>query len=235
MEGYIHGHEYHEAKEPQRGPSRSVTDLFSKLYFLVTGAGDWTIVIIDAILERGGDVDSVAYYPLDVTDDKTLDKMFSKFIPTLRHSVRRLVSAAGMACLGSAAMFEVAKFRQVLDTNTTWTFLVAQAAAQVIRKDNVSTFDSPCWNTSNAASHQLAHSLMPLIRVNTLSSGNMRKSPTDKTPRIPGLESAWSNENMLNRLSTPGEYRVPVVFPLGDGSNFMTSADLKVDGGHCTW
>lgn len=73
-----------------------------------------------------------------MTDDKTLDKMFSKFIPTLRHSVRRLVPAAGMACLGSAAMFEVAKFRQVLDTNTTWTFLVAQAAAQVIRKDNVS-------------------------------------------------------------------------------------------------
>lgn len=76
---------------------------------------------------------------------------------------------------------------------------------------------------------------MPLIRVNTLTPGYVRTSPTQKTLKIPGVESVWSEENMLNRVSTPDEYRAPVVFMLGDGSNFMTGADLRVDGGHCAW
>lgn len=78
------------------------------------------------------------YYPLGVTDKKTVDAMLSKFIPTLRYPVRGLVFAAGMGCLGSATMFDAVKFRHVLDTNATWTFLVAQATARAMEKDNVS-------------------------------------------------------------------------------------------------
>lgn len=42
-------------------------------------------------------------------------------------------------------------------------------------------------------------------------------------------------DNMLFRLSSVDEFRAPVLFLLGDGSSFMTGADLRVDGGHCAW
>jgi NAD(P)-dependent dehydrogenase (short-subunit alcohol dehydrogenase family) len=40
---------------------------------------------------------------------------------------------------------------------------------------------------------------------------------------------------MLGRISGADEYRAPVLFLLGDGSSFMTGADLRIDGGHCAW
>ena len=40
---------------------------------------------------------------------------------------------------------------------------------------------------------------------------------------------------MLARLSEPAEFRGPALFLLGDGSSFMTGADLTVDGGQCAW
>lgn len=49
------------------------------------------------------------------------------------------------------------------------------------------------------------------------------------------MEAQWTGDNMLYRLSTADEFRAPVLFMLGDGSSFMTAADLRVDGGHCSW
>lgn len=45
----------------------------------------------------------------------------------------------------------------------------------------------------------------------------------------------WPTENMLNRLSTPNEYRGAAVFLLSEASSFMTGADLRIDGGHAAW
>ncbi|OJJ88674.1 uncharacterized protein ASPGLDRAFT_63510 [Aspergillus glaucus CBS 516.65] len=222
MEGYTHGPGYREVEERQ-GSSRSVTDLFrlDKRTIIVTVAGgDWGTAIIDAIPESGGDVvgldldnvhldveaelkqetwehiqataekyaRKVAYYPLDVTDEKTVNVIFSSFIPTLRYPVRGLVSVAGMGYLGSATVFEASNFGSV-------------AIHQLVR---------------SLAAEWGSRLEMPLIRV-------------------PGVESAWSEEKMLNQLSTPDKYRAPVIFMLGDGSSFVTGADLRVDGGHCAW
>lgn len=76
---------------------------------------------------------------------------------------------------------------------------------------------------------------MPLIRVNSLSPGYIRTAATAVTLEKPGLEAQWRADNMLFRLSTTDEFRGPVLFLLGDGSSFMTGADLRVDGGHCAW
>lgn len=40
---------------------------------------------------------------------------------------------------------------------------------------------------------------------------------------------------MLGRISESHEYRAPVLFLLGDGSSFMTGADLRIDGGQTSW
>lgn len=51
----------------------------------------------------------------------------------------------------------------------------------------------------------------------------------------PDFEEEWLRGSMLGRLSTPDEFRGPVLFLLSDASSFMTGADLLVDGGHTAW
>ncbi|PYI04699.1 hypothetical protein BO78DRAFT_420444 [Aspergillus sclerotiicarbonarius CBS 121057] len=73
---------------------------------------------------------------------------------------------------------------------------------------------------------------MPLIRVNSLSPGYIRTAATAEALQKPGMETQWVGDNMLYRLSTVDEFRAPILCLLGDGSSFMTAADLRMDGGH---
>jgi NAD(P)-dependent dehydrogenase (short-subunit alcohol dehydrogenase family) len=51
----------------------------------------------------------------------------------------------------------------------------------------------------------------------------------------PDLDEEWLKGSMLERLSTPDEYRGPVIFLLSKASSFMTGADLIIDGGHTAY
>lgn len=51
----------------------------------------------------------------------------------------------------------------------------------------------------------------------------------------PDLEEEWLRGSMLERLSTPDEFRGPVLYLLSKASSFMTGANLIVDGGHTAW
>jgi NAD(P)-dependent dehydrogenase (short-subunit alcohol dehydrogenase family) len=66
-----------------------------------------------------------------------------------------------------------------------------------------------------------------------LSPGYIRTAMTDGLLATrPDLEEEWLRGSMLDRLSTPDEYRGPVIFLLSKASSFTTGADLIVDGGH---
>ncbi|KAF2113694.1 hypothetical protein BDV96DRAFT_578237 [Lophiotrema nucula] len=123
--------------------------------------------------------------------------------------------------------------------------------------------NTAAYNASKSAVHQLARSLAaewghpnntfpgntidgtsipkseegvsyPPIRVNTLSPGHI-ETPLSESARVRGLTDKWADQNMLGRISQVDEFRAPVLFLLGDGSSYMTGADLRVDGGHCAW
>ncbi|PYH36231.1 oxidoreductase [Aspergillus neoniger CBS 115656] len=202
----------------------------------------------------------LTYYPLDVTDESGVEKTFTQFIPTLRYPLKGLVACAGLSRNGPATEFPVSSFRRILDINVTGTFLIAQAAAREMLRTNTTGsmvfvasmsgyvsnkgVDTAGYNASKAAVHQLTRSLaaewgsrvgMPLIRVNSLSPGYIRTAATAEALQKPRMESQWVGDNLLFRLSTADEFRAPVLFMLGDGSSFMTGADLRVDGGHCAW
>jgi NAD(P)-dependent dehydrogenase (short-subunit alcohol dehydrogenase family) len=51
----------------------------------------------------------------------------------------------------------------------------------------------------------------------------------------PDLKEEWLSGSMLNRLSTPDEFRGPVLYLLSQASSFMTGGDLIVDGGHTAY
>ncbi|KAH7390008.1 hypothetical protein BKA66DRAFT_460292 [Pyrenochaeta sp. MPI-SDFR-AT-0127] len=124
--------------------------------------------------------------------------------------------------------------------------------------------NTSAYNASKAAVHQLARSLAqewghpqntfpgsttsetnpnpsferrteyPPIRVNTISPGHI-DTPLSEAARERGLTEEWAKQNMLGRISQPEEFRAPVLFLLGEGSSYMTGADLRIDGGHCAW
>lgn len=74
------------------------------------------------------------------------------------------------------------------------------------------------------------------IRVNTISPGYIMTAMTAPLfAEFPERKEKWPKDNMLGRLSYPGEYRGAAVFLLSDASSFMTGSDLRIDGGHCAW
>ncbi len=74
------------------------------------------------------------------------------------------------------------------------------------------------------------------IRVNSLSPGYVRTMMTQELLRNnPGSGALWLDGCPMKRLGEPEEFRAPLIFLLGDGSSFMTGADLRVDGGYCAW
>ncbi len=97
------------------------------------------------------------------------------------------------------------------------------------------------YNASKAAVIQLARNLASEwgehgIRVNTISPGYIVTAMTEALfDAYPERRSDWAKGNMLNRLSTPEEFRGAAVFLLSDASSFMTGSDLRIDGGHCAW
>ncbi|WWC85610.1 uncharacterized protein L201_000474 [Kwoniella dendrophila CBS 6074] len=95
------------------------------------------------------------------------------------------------------------------------------------------------YSASKAGVNQLARNLalewsQKGIRVNTLSPGYIRTALTAALlDEKPELEKIWLQGSLLGRLSTPDEFRGPVIYLLSDASSFMTGSDLLVDGGHC--
>ncbi|KAI1321398.1 oxidoreductase [Xylariaceae sp. FL0255] len=217
---------------------------------------DWEIVEVAAKKWTR----QLTYYSCDVRDAQGITDLFAKFAPTLRHPIRGLIACAGVSNNGPSTEFSAEAFRRLLDVNVTGTFLIAQAVAREVARADVSAsmvfvasmsghvsnkgVDTAGYNSSKAAVHQLARSLaaewgsrkgIPLIRVNSLSPGYIRTAATAEALTKLRMEEQWTGDNMLLRLSTVDEFRAPVLFLLGDGSSFMTGADLRVDGGHCTW
>ncbi|KAI1504791.1 oxidoreductase [Biscogniauxia marginata] len=202
----------------------------------------------------------VSYYRCDVTDPQAVADAFAKFVPRLRYPIRGLVTCAGVSESGPSTDFPLENFKRLFDINVAGTFTVAQAVAKEVQKINENAsmvfiasmsryvsnkgVDTAGYNSSKAAVHQLARSVaaewgsrvgMPPIRVNSLSPGYIRTAASIGALDKPGMETQWMGDNMLYRLSTVDEFRAPVLFLLGDGSSFMTAADLRVDGGHCSW
>ncbi|WVQ72950.1 hypothetical protein IAR50_002512 [Cryptococcus sp. DSM 104548] len=177
--------------------------------------------------------------------------------------VRGLFVAAGIQLMLPAVDYPADKFRKVVDINLTGSFLCAQAfarerfdrfpssaalkgeGASIVMTASMSAhiankgLDCVPYNASKAAVMQMAKNMASEwgqkgIRVNTLSPGYIRTALTAALlDEKPELNDIWLQGSLLGRLSTPDEFRGPVIYLLSDASSFMTGADLLVDGGHC--
>ncbi|KAL4799601.1 hypothetical protein BDV19DRAFT_261601 [Aspergillus venezuelensis] len=134
--------------------------------------------------------------------------------------------------------------KQPADLSASMVF-IASMSGYVVNKGLCST----AYSTSKAAVHQMARNLAsewgisnptsswtgPSIRVNSISPGYIKTRMTEPLLADETQKGLMVGGSMLGRVSTPDEYRGPVVFLLSDASSFMTGGDLLVDGGHTRW
>ncbi|KAK4867984.1 hypothetical protein LT330_007643 [Penicillium expansum] len=196
------------------------------------------------------------YRCIDVRDTVLLNTVVED-IANHEHRIDGLIAAAAIQQETSALEYSAEDTNTMLEANVTGVFMTAQAVArQMIRFGNGGSIAliasmsgtvvnkgliSPVYNASKAAVIQLSRNLAAEwgqynIRVNTLSPGYILTSMLEMLfVKYPERREQFAKENMLGRLSRPGEYRGAAVFLLSDASSFMTGSDLRIDGGHAAW
>ncbi|KAI1172475.1 hypothetical protein F4777DRAFT_511777 [Nemania sp. FL0916] len=200
---------------------------------------------------------SIFYHQVDVrTGVENLNSIVEE-IAKKHGRMDGLIAAAGIQQETPALDYKAADADRMLGINVTGVFVTAQAVArQMIRFDTPGSLVliasmsgtianrgliCPIYNASKAALVQLGRNLAMEwgtkgIRVNTLSPGYIVTEMVQKLfVQFPERKTEWPQQNMLNTLSKPEDYRGAAVFLLSDASRFMTGADLRIDGGHAAW
>jgi NAD(P)-dependent dehydrogenase (short-subunit alcohol dehydrogenase family) len=165
---------------------------------------------------------------LDITDEAAAEKVVAMTAEALG-GLDGVVNSAGIAADIHALETPVALFRKILDVNVVGTFIVARAAARIMKGRG----GGAIVNISSIVLTQvLANDLGRYgIRVNAVAPG-----PVD-TPMVKELHSEadrklWLRYLPLRRYGTPEEIALAIEFLLdGTRSGYITGEVLGVDGG----
>ncbi|KAF2655067.1 NAD(P)-binding protein [Lophiostoma macrostomum CBS 122681] len=199
---------------------------------------------------------SLHYRQVDVRDVPSLNKIVED-IANNHGRMDGLIAAAGINHEAPALEYSAEDANRMFDINITGVFMTAQAVAkQMVKFGNGGSIVliasmsgtvanrgllATAYNASKAGVIQLARNLaaewgVHRIRVNTISPGYIVTAMVEELfSHYPERKIAWPKENMLQRLSSPREYRGAAVFLISEASSFMTGADLRMDGGHAAW
>lgn len=197
----------------------------------------------------------VRFYQVDVRDGAAMrqtvedvDKHFG--------GLDILINAAGIADSNiKAESYDHEKFRRLIDINVTGSFLVAQAAANVMIKNerggsiiNIASMsgsivnypqEQSAYNASKAAVIQLTKSLAAEwarygIRVNSISPGYM-DTALNRVPALEAQKRIWVDNTPQKRLGAVDDLNNLAVYLASEGSSFMTGNNCLIDGGYTLW
>jgi len=193
----------------------------------------------------------------DVTNPEAVRKMV-KTVVDKWGGLTIGVNNSGTSAWGDSIDQDFGEWRRVLSLNLDAVFLCAQAEARemvskgygkIINTASMSGHVSntpqnqSAYNTSKAGVLHLTRSLAAEwaprnITVNSISPGYTRtelvldllETPTGKT-----VLPKWLEKTPMGRMATPEDLQGAVVFLASSVSDFMTGADMVIDGGYCCW
>jgi 2-dehydro-3-deoxy-D-gluconate 5-dehydrogenase len=179
---------------------------------------------------------------LDVTDDASVDEVFSTVGP-----VDILVNAAGIVVVGTAAETGAGDFNTVIDTHVTGSYRCARAAARGMEAGGkiinigsmYSLFGSPVagsYATAKTAilglTRSLAVDFAPLnIQVNAILPGWFATDSTKEILSCP-LGERIRSLTPAGRWGEGKDVAAVAVFLASAASDFVTGAAIPVDGGY---
>jgi NAD(P)-dependent dehydrogenase (short-subunit alcohol dehydrogenase family) len=186
--------------------------------------------------------------PLDVTDEGAVEKAAAEAAAALG-GLDGVVNSAGIAADIPALDTPVDLFRKVLDVNVVGTFIVARAAARIMKEGsggaivNLSSVSGlrgskgrSAYGASKGAvavlTQVLANDLARYrIRVNAVAPGPVDTAMV-KAMHTEADRALWARHIPMRRYAEPDEIAAVIELLLdGTRSGYMTGAIVPVDGG----
>jgi NAD(P)-dependent dehydrogenase (short-subunit alcohol dehydrogenase family) len=218
-------------------------------------AAGWKVAVADrderalaALRNEHAGSSAVLLAQLDVTDESAVQGVVAEVRDTLG-GLDGVVNSAGIAADIPALETPVDLFRRIMDVNVTGTFIVARAAARVMKDRgggaivNVASVSGlrgskgrSAYGASKGAvvvlTQVLANDLARFrIRVNAVAPGPV-DTPMVKAMHADKDRALWARHMPMRRYGEPREIASVIEFLLdGTRSSFMTGEVVAVDGG----
>ena len=191
----------------------------------------------------------------DLLEPSEIENCVSEILTRFK-KVDLLVNNAGVSWGASAETMPLDKWRQVIDTNLTGTFLITQAIGKsmiaagaggvIVNIASVAGLvgappevtDSICYHTSKGGLISFTRDLSVKwarhgIRVNCIAPGFFATRLSNKV--IENAEQQVLGMIPMGRVGKTDELKGVVVFLASAASNYMTGHTLVVDGGLTAW
>lgn len=200
--------------------------------------------------EKSIDHERYSHYSIDVADDGAVAEAVGSIIGECG-KVDGLVNAAGIFANGKPFYeLEPAEWDRVLDTNLKGMFLMSKYVSRnmidnrrgrivnfscirsSIFKENMAEYAASKGGVSSFTS-AMALDLAPYnIRVNAVVPGFIRTGMTEKSFEDPAVVAASEQLIPTGRIGEPSDVAGVVMFLLSDAADYITGAQIHVDGGY---
>lgn len=219
-------------------------------------AKGWSVAFSDvnekalaAAKERHGTAKNARFIPLDVTNEKAVDRAVTETVEAFG-GITGVVNSAGIGADKHVLETPVELFRKMMDVNVVGTFLVGRAAARkmidagggaIVNIASVSGLRGSKGRAAYGASKGAVVTLTQVmandlaqfkIRVNAVAPGPV------ETPMVQAVHTQADRELYhryipMNRYAQPDEIASVIAFLLDDAqSGYVTGEIIAVDGGY---